>query len=148
MEARLGYAFKRTLRTLETVLCAENDYIVIPAFIIVLFSFGAMQIVFDHAAISLSTSAVSALATATIFFLSIVGFVTFIWTIFIFSYNFTVGNKSVQTLSKVRGRAWRLLLSFIITGVVTAAVFDLFCDGLREVSLLREQYALFLSNGD
>jgi hypothetical protein len=148
MEARLGYAFKRTLSMLESALSAENDYIIIPAFIIVLFSFGTMQIVLEHATTSLSTSAASALATATLFFLSTVGFITFIWTIFIFSYSFAVGNKFAQKLSRGRSRAWLLVLSFILTGAVTAAVFDLFCDGLREVSLLRMQYDLFLSNGD
>ena len=142
MDARLGYAFKRTLRTLEAALTSENDYIFMFAFVIVLLSFGAMQVVFQHEAVPMTATVISALATAAIFFLSVVGFLTLVSTMIMFSYSFTIGSKSAKILSSGRSRAWRLILSFVVTGVVTAAVFNLFCDGIKELSLLRPQYAL------
>jgi hypothetical protein len=143
------YAFKKTVRTLSTVLTSDNDHIVVLAFLVSAIGFGSMEIAFNRGFNNISAAIVSGVGTATLFFLSIVGFFTFISTLFVFAYYLSISPGGGRKRSKPSfgGRAWRMALSFVFAGAATAAAFNFFSDGLREVTFMRAQYALFLSDG-
>lgn len=144
------YAFKKTVRTLSTVLASDNDHVLVLAFVVSTIGFVLMQIAFDRGFNNISATIATALGTATLFFLSTVGFIIFISTLYVFAYNLSLGPKAGRKLptSNEAPRAWRIALSFVVAGAATAAAFNCFSDGLREISFMRTQYALFLSDGD
>lgn len=144
------YAFRRTLQFLEAVFASDKDYIVVLAFLISAAGFLLMQFAFDHELSSISATIIRALGTATLFFLSTVGFITFISTLFVFAYNLSLGPHPGGKLgnSRVRLRTWRMVLSFVIAGAATAAAFNCFIDGLKEVTFIRAQYSLFLPSDE
>lgn len=147
MYARLDYAFQNTLGTLRAVFRTNDDYVIITAFTITLVGFCGIQVAIEH---NIIQSLISGCATATLFFLTILGFVTIISVVYTFSYGFSIGcaaGLGAPSLSSW-SRAWRGLLSLVVTGVVTAAVFGLFCDGLGQTSFAKEQYVFFVSDGN
>jgi hypothetical protein len=149
MYTRFRYAFSQALKNLEAVLKAKNDFVILPAFIIAVVGFVAMQIAIDHGTSNVSISIVAGCVMATLFFLSTVGFITLISTIFILAYSFTIGLDASFGSSRLGGwnRGWRALLSFVVSGAVTAAVFNLFSEGLRDIAIVTQQYGL-LSNAN
>jgi hypothetical protein len=147
MVMHLSYAFNRTLRDLEMALRLSDNRVIIFSFIITLLSFGAIQIAIVRNIASVSETIIFTCATAAVFFFSIVGFIAILSTTFIFMYYFSIGKTTSSGSQNRRWYVWRLILSFAFTGVVTGAVFNVLCDGLEDVSFIRTQYALFLSDG-
>jgi hypothetical protein len=148
MYTRLDYAVSKTVLNLRAVFRTETGYEIPLAFIVTLASFGAMQFAIEHNWKNIFTPIIVGGAIATVFFLSTVGFVTFASIIFLFAYNFTTGPEPGFIRPKLSGwiRSWRIVLSFVASGVVTAAVFNLFYEGLKEIAFIHD--AISLTDGD
>ena len=150
MITRLDYAVVKTVKNLGTVLKTKGDYEILLAFVVTLFGFGAMQFAIVHDVDNIFAPVLTGCAVATVFFLSTIGFITFISTIFVFAYNVTVGPEPSFDLSSMRGRSrgWRIVLSFVVSVAVTAAAFNLFYEGLREIPFVGTQYPFLLHDGN
>ena len=150
MFTRLDYAVGKTVKNLSTMLKTKSEYEIILAFGVTLISFGAMQYAIDYDVGNIFAPVVIGCAVATVFFLSTIGFITFISTIFVFTYIFNVGPERGSKLPSLSGwsRGWRIVLSFVVSGAVTAAVFNIFSEGLREIPFVGTQYPLILHDGN
>jgi hypothetical protein len=150
MFARLVYAAGKTVKYLDTVLKSKGDYEILLGFVVTLIGFGAMHFAIVHDVNNVFAPVLTGCAVATVFFLSTIGFITFISIVFVFAYNFTVGpglGYNSKSLSG-RSRGWRIVLSFVVSGAVTAAAFDLFYEGLKEIPVVGTQYPFLLHDGD
>jgi len=146
MYMRLDYAVSKTLMNLRAVFRTESGYEIPLAFLVTLAGFGAMQFAIDHNVNSIFTTVIVGFAISTIFFLSAIGFITLISVVFIFTYNFTVGSER----PKIRGlsRDWRIVLGFVVSGAVTAAVFNIFYEGPGEIPFVGTQYPFLLPDSN
>ncbi len=146
MYARLNYAFSKTLTFLRVVLGTKSTREILLAFVLTLFGFGAIQFAIDHDATNAYVPVVTGFAKATIFFFAAVGFLTFISTTFVFAYYSTLGRETPRITDW--GRGWRIVLSFAIAGLLTAAAFNLFYEGLREIQFVAMEYVSSLYDGN
>ena len=139
MVKRLVYAVNTTVKNLHSVLRTKIEFEVTLAFMLTIAGFGAMQFAFNHDISNVFGPVIVGFAIGTIFFLSTIGFLTFIFVIFVFAYDFTVGPERGFSSPRLSGRSrsWRIVLSFTVSGAVTAAVFNLFYEGLKEIPLDR-----------
>jgi hypothetical protein len=142
MYSRLGYAFSKTLQSLHTVLRTRGEFAILFAFVLTIIGFSGMQIAIDHDVDNIPDQIIIGFAAATVFFLATIGFVTFISVLFVFVYGLTIGQDAGTDLQGLMGWSsiWRIVLSFVVSGAVTAALFNLFSEGLREMPVLRTQY--------
>jgi uncharacterized BrkB/YihY/UPF0761 family membrane protein len=150
MFPRLVYAVGKTVKNLDAVLKTKSDYEILLAFVVTLIGFGAMHFAIVHDVNNIFAPVLTGCAVATVFFLSTIGFITFISIIYVFAYNFTVGPErgfNPSSLSR-RSRGWRIVLSFVVSGAVTAAAFNLFYEGLKEIPFVGTQYPFLLHDGD
>ena len=134
MYMRLDYAASKTLMNLRAVFRTKSGYEIPLAFMVTVAGFGAMQFAIDHNVNSIFTAVIFGFAISTVFVLSAIGFITLIAIVFIFTYNFTVGTDRPNF--SVLSRGWRIVLGFVVSGAVTAAVFNIFYEGLREVPFI------------
>ena len=137
MSNRLVYAVNMTVKNLHAVLKTKTGYEITLAFMVTLAGFVAMQFAFNHNINNVAAPVIVGFADGTVFFLSAVGFITVISVIFVFAYAFTVGQEHGFSSPRLSGwsRSWRIVLSFTVSGAVTAAVFNLFYEGLKEIPL-------------
>ena len=141
MYARANYAFSKTMTSLHGILGTRSDREILLAFLLTLAGFGAVQFAIDHDAADVYGPIITGFAKAIIFFFTAVGFIAFTSTLFVFAYYLTIGR---QTLAY--GRAFRIVFSFAISGLVTAAAFNLFYEGLTETQFVERQYVpLFMT---
>src|SRR6516165_5349013 len=133
MYSRLGYAFSKTLQSLHTVLRTRGEFAILFAFVLTIIGFSGMQIAIDHDVDNIPDQIIIGFAAATVFFLATIGFVTFISVLFVFVYGLTIGQDAGTDLQGLMGWSsiWRIVLSFVVSGAVTAALFNLFSEGLR-----------------
>lgn len=89
------------------------------------------QIVINHDTGDIFTSIILAFAGTAMLFLATIGFIAVIYTLFVFSYSLRIGRDGGSSRS-ASSRGWRLVLSFVLSGVLTAAVFNLFWEGIRD----------------
>lgn len=150
MYARLEFAFGKALRSLSSALSARGSFGVAVAFLLTLIGFIGMQVAIDHDFDNVFHPIIIGFATAAVFFFAAVGFVTFIATLFVFVYNLTITRDTSLDFSSLRGWSygWRVVLSFIVSGAITAAVFNLFSQGLTEFPVLKTQYLILLDAGN
>jgi hypothetical protein len=150
MYARFEFAFDKALRSLRAALSTQGNFGIVLAFLLTLIGFVGMQFAIDHDIDNVFTPIIVGFATATVFFFAAVGFVTFIATLFIFVYNLTINSDTNLDLSSWKGWSygWRIVLSFIVSGAITAAVFNLFSQGLTEFPVLKTQYLILLDAGN
>jgi hypothetical protein len=138
---RFDYAFNETLKNLQAVLRSNNDYVILLAFSLAVVGFGGMQIAINHDTGDVFTPIILGFAATTVLFLATIGFIAVICTLFVFSYSLSIGRDRGSSLS-ASSRGWRLVLSFVVSGVLTAAVFNLFWDGIRDIPYVETQYPL------
>jgi hypothetical protein len=150
MYARLEFAFGKALRSLKAALSTQGSFGIVVAFLLTLIGFIGMQIAINHNIDNVFEPIIVGFATATVFFFAAVGFVTFISILFVFVYNLTINRDTNLDLSSLRGWSygWRVVVSFIISGAITAAVFNLFSQGLTEFPVLKTQYLILLDAGN
>ena len=139
MYKRLVCAVNTTVNNLHAVFSAEIEFEVALAFMLTLAGFGAMEFAFSYDVNNVFAPVIVGCAIGTVFFLSAVGIITVIFVIFVFAYDFTVGPERGFSSPRLSGwsRNWRIVLSFTVSGAVTAAVFNLFYEGLKEIPLDR-----------
>ena len=139
MSKRLVYAVNTTVKNLHAVLRTKIEFEVTLAFMLTIGGFGAMQFAFNHDVSNVFGPVIVGFAIGTVFFLSAVGFTTVIFVIFVFAYAFTVTPERGFSSPRLSGwrRSWRIVLSFTVSGAVTAAVFNLFYEGLKDIPLNR-----------
>ena len=139
MYQRLFYAVNTTVNNLHALFMAEIEFEVALAFMLTLAGFGAMEFAFNYDVNNVFAPVIVGFALGTVFFLSAIGFITVILVIFVFAYDFTVGPERGFSSPRLSGwsRNWRIVLSFTVSGAVTAAVFNLFYQGLKEIPLDR-----------
>jgi hypothetical protein len=135
MYARTNYAFSKTITSLHGILGSKSGREILLAFVLTLVGFGAVQFAIDHDAANVYDPIITGFAKAIIFFFATVGFIAFASTLFVFAYYLTIGR---QTLAY--GRAFRIVFSFAISGLVTAAAFSLFYKGITETQFVETQY--------
>ena len=141
MYARANYAFSKTMTSLHGILGTRSDREILLAFLLTLAGFVAVQTAIDHGGADVYSPIITGFAKAIIFFFATVGFIAFASTLFVFAYYLTIGR---QTLAY--GRACRIVFSFAISGLATAAAFNLFCEGLAETQFVETQYVpLFMT---
>ena len=135
MYTRLVYAVNKTVEKLHVVFRTKIGYEIALAFMLTVAGFGAMQFVINHDVNNVFAQIIVGCAIGTVLFLSTIGFITFISIIFVFAYDFTIGPERGFNSPKLSGwsRGWRIVLSFAVSGAVTAAVFNLFYEGLKEI---------------
>lgn len=150
MYARLEFAFGRALRSLSAALSVQRSFGVVLAFLLTLIGFVGMQIAIDRNIDNIFDPLIVGFATAAVFFFAAVGFVTFLATLFVFVYNLTIKRDTNLDLSSWKGWSygWRIVLSFIVSGAITAAVFNVFSQGLAEFPVLKTQYLILLDGGN
>ena len=139
MHTRFVYAVNKAVKNLQLVFRTKIEREIALAFTLTVAGFGAMQFAINLDLDNLFAPVVVGFAIGTVLFLSTIGFITFISIIFVFAYDFTVGPKRGFNSPKLSGwsRGWRIVLSFAISGALTAAVFNLFYEGLKEIPLDR-----------
>jgi hypothetical protein len=139
MYKRLVYAVNRTATNLHAVFRTKIDFEVTLAFMLTIAGFGAVQFAINHDVNNVFAPLMVGFAIGTVFFLSAVGFTTVIFVIFVFAYAFTVGPERGFSSPRLSGwrRSWRIVLSFTVSGAVTAAVFNLYYEGLKEIPVDR-----------
>ena len=139
MQKRLVYAVNNTIKNLHGVFRTKTEFEVPLAFMLTLAGFGAVQIAINHDVNNVFAPVIVGFAIGTVFFLSAVGFITIIFVIFVFAYDFTVGPERGFSSPRLSGwsRSWRIVLSFTVSGAVTAAVFNLYYEGLKEIPVDR-----------
>jgi hypothetical protein len=132
--ARLHYAFDRTQRTLRTVLAIKDEYEVIQAFALTVAGFGAFQSTIDRDSDNIIVSWATGFLLGALFFLFVVGLITVIGVLFVFSYNFTVSEDSFNSpkISRWR-RVSTIVLSAMLSGIASAAVLHFFYEGTKGV---------------
>ena len=146
MFARFDYAFNETVKNLQAALRPKNDFAILAAFTLTIIGFGGMQIAINHDTDNILTPIIIGFATTTMLFLATVGLITFICTLFVFAYSFTIGQDYGPSLG-VWSLGWRVALSFVVSGILTALVFNLFWEGLRDIPYVETQYP-FLDPGN
>jgi len=142
--APLDYAFVQTAKRLRTALATKVKYEPLLAFAVTLVAFWAIQFAIDHNNGSIFIPFIVGGATAALFFFSTIGFVTFISIVFVFAYSLTVGRETRPLSGWARG--WRIVLSFLVAGCLTAAAFNLFCEGLQQFRFVGMQYITLYDN--
>ena len=144
MQKRLVYAVNKTIKSLHAVLKTETGYEIPLAFMLTLAGFGALQFAINHDVNNVFAHIIVGCAIGTVLFLSAIGFITFICVVFVFAYAFTISSERGFNSPRLRGwnRSWRIVLSFSVSGAVTAAVFNPFYEGLP---LLGTQYPFLLA---
>jgi len=146
MYARFDYAFSEALKNFQAVVRANHDYVILLAFSLAMIGFVGAQIAINHDTGDLFTPVITGFAATAMLFLATIGFIAFICTLFIFAYSLSIGRDAAPSLS-ASSRGWRLVLSFVVSGVLTAAAFNLFWEGLRDIPYLETQYP-FLDPGN
>jgi hypothetical protein len=144
MHTRVNYAVGKTVTSLHAVLATKSNREILLALVLTLIGFGAIEFGIDHGATNAYVPIVTGCAKATIFFFATVGFITFISTMFAFAYYTTLGRETPRITGW--GRGWRIVFSFAITGLVTAAAFNLFYQGLREIQFVALEYVSSLDD--
>ena len=146
MYARVNYAFNKTVTSLLAVLQTKINREILLAFVLTLIGFGAIQFAIDHDANNAYAPVVTGCAKATIFFFATVGFLTFLSIMFVFAYYSTLGRETPRITAW--GRGWRIVFSFAVTGLLTAAAFNLFYEGLRQIQFVALEYVSSLYDGN
>ena len=146
MYERFSYAFSKTTTELNAVLVTDADYAVLQAYVLTVVSFGGIQFAIDHEGGSLIISFVTACVEATLFFLSVIGFIAFTGTLYAFIYNLAVGHEENCDKPGLDGwrRDWRVALSAVLSGFIIIAVISMFREGLSGIPIVGEQYATLL----
>ena len=150
MYERLDYACRKTVRDLTNVLETKVDYEFLQAFVLIVAGFVALQFAIDQDMQHIVFSMFVGSIVGTMFFLSIVSFITFFCVMCAFVYNFTVARQpsfGPPSLSG-RSRGLRIGMSVAISGIVTVMSFKLFCEGVKEIPVVGRQYVGLLYDGD
>lgn len=138
MSNRLAYAVNATAHNLQAVFKTRAEFEITLAFLLTMVGFGAMQFALNHDVYNVFSAVVVGFAMGAIFFLSAIGFITVITVVFVFAYAFTVDrNDGVSSKLTGWGQGLRVVLSFTVGGAITAAVFNLFYEGLKEIPIDR-----------
>jgi hypothetical protein len=150
MYARILYAVNNTAKKLDAVFRTKSEYEIALAFMVTIGGFVVMQIAINHDPGNVFAPFIVGCAIATIFFLSAIGFITFICVIYLLAYDLTVGPERGFNSPRLSGwsRGWRIVLSFAVSGAVTAAAFNLFYEGLKEIPFIGTQYPILLHDGN
>jgi O-antigen/teichoic acid export membrane protein len=142
--ARLHYAFERTQKTLRTVLAIKDEYEVIQAFALIVAGFGAFRSAIDRDSHNIIVSCLTGCLLGTLFFLFVVGLITVIGALFVFTYNFAASEKIGFNSPKIS--RWRrvstIVLSATLSGIAGAAVLQLFYEGTKRVVLVTQNASL------
>ena len=148
MYARLHYAFARTQRTLRAVLTIKDEYEIIQAFALIVAGFGAFQGASDGGSGNILISCATGFILGALFFLFTIGLITVIGALFVFTYNFIVGEE-ISFISPKISR-WRrvstIVLSAMLSGIAIAAVLHLFYEGTKGVIPVTQNTSLSLND--
>jgi hypothetical protein len=146
--ARLHYAFARTQRTLRAVLAIKDDYEIIPAFALIVAGFGAFQGAIDGGSGNIFVSCATGFILGALFFLFMIGLITVIGALFVFTYNFIVGEEIGFISPKISRwhRVSTIVLSAMLSGIAIAAVLQLFYEGTKGVVPVTQNTSLSLND--
>ena len=145
MYERLIYAADTSVKSLHAVVASKSKYEIPLAFTLTIGGFVAMQFGLNY---DVSNPVIVGIAVGTVLLLSTIGFITIIGIIFVFAYGFTVGAQRSVISPKLNGwsRSWRIILSCAVSGAVTAAIFNLFDEGLKQISFIPKSFFLYDGN--